>query len=135
MTDIPLGEGQVGAKCDEIATQMGWTVQRYEQFRPSRIEPGLPDRRYVHRAKGLTMWVELKGMARGDKLSVEQYQWLNDELNAGHLATCIDSPPAFQRLLNGMVGPYARAEGLRICRELLEIVVLKGFRTEKAKAS
>jgi hypothetical protein len=135
MTGLPLGEGQVGQQCDRIATLMGWEVERYEQRRASRIHEGLPDRRYVHRAKGLTLWVELKGMERSSKLSVGQHQWLADELNAGQLATCIDSPPAFQRLLNGMTGTYARAEGLRICRELLQIVALKGFRTEKAKAS
>jgi hypothetical protein len=134
MTELPLGEGQVGQQCDRIATLMGWEVERYEQRRATRIHV-LPDRAYIHRTKRLVLDVELKGMERASKLTADQYDWLDLRLKASRLATAIDSPHAFQRLLNALIGPYAQQDGLRICRELLEIVALKGFRTEKAKAS
>jgi hypothetical protein len=107
---------------------MGWIVQRQEQRRASRIVEGLPDRAFVHRAKRLVLDIEYKGSERSSKLSDAQYVWLRDRLESGRLATCIDHPDAFQRLLNALRGPYAHTDGLRICRELLDVVAAKGRR-------
>jgi hypothetical protein len=126
-----LDENAVGALCDSLMTQLGWTVERYEQRRASRICEGLPDRRYVHRARQLRIWVELK--APGKKMTREQRAWLLSELDAGGLATVIDDVSQLQHLLGiftgGRVGQHEQAA--RYCAELVHLCSLRGYRGER----
>lgn len=140
-------EKDVATDCDELAQSIGCRVERYEQQRPAMITIGLPDRRYVHSARGVRVWVELKRppeIRHGKKgqrikgaigqLTEAQHTWLLCELNAEGLATCIDDVEQLQKLFNilagGRVGRMQEAQ--LYCRSLLEQMRLRGFRRAKA---
>jgi len=128
-----LSEGDVARACDKLAEDLSWTVERYEQRRRTKITEGLPDRRYVQRARALRIWVELK--APGEKLSMEQHAWLLSELVAGALATVIDDDAQLQALFRilGRSGSIAQAEAHRRCSELVALTAARGYRRDKAR--
>jgi hypothetical protein len=121
-------ETVVAAQVDELAEAMGWEVQRYEQRRASMIHEGLPDRRYVHRAKGLRVWVELK--RPGGKLTTEQHRWLLDELEAGALATVIEDVEQFAALCRtlGRGSSIMHSTAHDLCRAWVGLCWLRGPR-------
>jgi hypothetical protein len=127
-------ETVVAAQVDELAAAMGWEVQRYEQRRASTIHEGLPDRRYVHRAKGLRVWVELK--RPGGKLTVNQHRWLLDELEAGALATVIEDVAQFAALTKclGRGASTMHAAAHDLCRGWVGLCWLRGPREGSAAA-
>lgn len=53
-------EKQVEAMGDRLMEQMGWRSIHFSQARASRQTPGIPDRKYYHRALGVTLWWEAK---------------------------------------------------------------------------
>ena len=127
-------ETVVAAQVDELAEAMGWEVQRYEQRRASMIHEGLPDRRYVHRAKGLRVWVELK--RPGGKLTTAQHAWLTAELEAGALATVIEDVAQFAALAKtlGRGASTMHAAALDLCRGWVGLCWIRGPREGSAPA-
>lgn len=121
-----MTEADIAAACDSLADQLGWSVERYEQRRASRICQGLPDRRYVQRARGHRVWVELKAPA--GKLTAAQHGWLSAELAAGGLAVAVDSPDILRRLFGILSRDMGRGEAHRVCREVTDIVARRGYR-------
>lgn len=119
-------EADVARECDALAEALGWTVERYEQRRATRICEGLPDRRYVHVGRRLRVWVELK-RPRG-KLTAAQHAWLLAEWHAGGLATCCDTVDTFRAILSLLGRDAGRGEALRKCRELIDLAALRGIR-------
>lgn len=45
---------------DKLLRALGFEVVRLSQVRRSKIHPGLPDRRYYHRRRGVAFWWEAK---------------------------------------------------------------------------
>lgn len=142
-----LTEGNVALACDRWAEAAGWTVERFEQGRRSMICEGLPDRRYVHLARGLRVWVELKKpestrfgkkgqRIQGEmgKLTKAQHVWLLSELAADSLATVIDDRAQLEKLFAILAGPRVgrMPDALDYCRELVRLCVLRGYRREAA---
>jgi hypothetical protein len=121
-------ESDVAAACDSRAIAAGWIVERYEQRRATMITEGLPDRRYVHRGRGLRVWVEVK--RPGGKLTTAQHRWLLDELEAGALATAIDHPDQLTRLLQILARRSASLETAARdqCRAWVDVIWQRGPR-------
>lgn len=126
-------EADVGAACDALAAACGWDVQRYEQRRATRITEGLPDRRLVR--PGQRVWVELK--APGGKLTTAQHAWLLSELEAGALATVIESPDQLARLLALLARRSAplEASARDLCRSWVDLCWRRGPRDGKGPQS
>lgn len=53
-------ERVVEAQCDDLVLQLGWQVVRFSQPRNTMQTPGIPDRKYYHMARRLTLWFECK---------------------------------------------------------------------------
>lgn len=53
-------EKAVEAEGDRIMAALGFDVVRLSQARRSKIQPGLPDRRYRHHHRKLALWWEAK---------------------------------------------------------------------------
>jgi hypothetical protein len=121
----PPSEKAVASMCDDFATQAGWTVDRFEQTRASRICLGLPDRRY-HGPRGWRVWVELK--QPGGKLTPEQHAWLLAELEAGALALPVDDVAVLIAVHARWRKLYGQADALAYCREVLALVAARGWR-------
>jgi len=126
-------EADVGAACDQLARHCGWTVELYEQNRVTQICAGLPDRRYVHRARGGRIWVELK--APGGKLTEAQHGWLEAENAAGGLGVPIDDVMALAGLFRLLArhSSIADGEAKRRCVELTALTALRGYRGGSVK--
>lgn len=128
----PVGYGQgsgtekaVAGLCDDFAAQLGWTVDRFEQTRATRICIGLPDRRY-HGPNGWRIWVELK--RPGGKLTEAQYRWLLAELDAGALAIVVDDVAVLAEVRRRWRQLYGQADALAYCRQVLELTKQRGWR-------
>jgi hypothetical protein len=127
-----ITESVVAARCDDLAAQMGWVVERYEQTRATRIKEGLPDRRYVK--KGVAcVWVELK--KPGGKMTENQYHWLLDELSGGGLATVIDDPVTLASVLKEAGNPSSIVRSVLRdrCRALVELCAKRGWRWHETR--
>lgn len=124
-----MTESDIAAACDALAVALGYSPEKYEQRRASRIHEGLPDRRYVHR-RGARVWVELK--APTGKLTAAQHAWLRGEWAVGSHAACVDSPDVLRRILVALGRDAGRGEALRICQEVTELVARRGYRTVAA---
>jgi hypothetical protein len=133
MTAPRLTESAVAAQVDELATKLGWEVERYEQRRATRITEGLPDRRYVHRGRGLRVWVELK--KPGGKLTTAQYRWLLDELESGALATVIEDVEQWASLCRTLQrgSSLLHATALDQCRGWVDLCWRRGPRDVSAR--
>lgn len=122
-----VSEKEVGLLCDNLATQMGYRVERYEQQRASRITEGLPDRRLVHPERGWRLWVEYK--AKDGKLTRDQHEWLKAEARAGAWVACVCSVEELAVVLNIArnhdIHPATRGSQLY---ELLEDFAARGYR-------
>ena len=127
-----MTEAQVATACDALARALGWDVERYEQRRRTKIQEGLPDRRYVQRARGHRVWCELK--APGGKLTREQHAFLRSEQAAGAHALAVDDPAQLHRVLNLLARDMGRGEALRYCGELVDLMAKRGFRGERKAA-
>lgn len=121
-----LTEAQVASACDGLAEAMGWTVERYEQRRASRICEGLPDRRYVHRGRSLRVWVELK--APGGKMTLAQHVWLIAEIDTGAHAICVDSVHVLEHLFRLLSRDAGRGAALHYCAQTTKLMASKGYR-------
>jgi hypothetical protein len=121
----PASEKAVAGLCDDFATQAGWTVNRFEQTRATRICLGLPDRRYVG-PRGWRVWVELK--KPGGKLTPAQYAWLLAEIEAGALALPVDDVAQLIEVHRRWRRLYGQPEALAYCRQVLELVKARGWR-------
>ena len=123
-----MTEKEVGVACDRLAESLGWTVERYEQSRATRIAEGLPDRRYVHLARGMRVWVELK--RPGGKLTAAQRVWLGVELQAGGLATTVESADQLAKLFAVLARRSAvlEAEARRLCEQWVDLTWQRGPR-------
>lgn len=76
-------------KCDYTAARFGFgDISRLSQRRNSRIVRGLPDRRYRSRYWRVALFFEVKW--KGRKLTKEQAEFIENELDAGAFATCGD---------------------------------------------
>lgn len=53
-------EAEHTAEGDKLMRALGFEVVRLEQRRASKIQAGLPDRKYYHRRRRLTLWWEGK---------------------------------------------------------------------------
>jgi hypothetical protein len=126
-----MTEAEVGVYCDDLATKLGWRVERYEQRRATHIQEGLPDRRY--KRPGCRLWVELK--KPGGQMTEDQYLWLATEVAAGGFATVIDDVLQLAPLLQGLAKQSSIQDQIvRLrCRELIEICHLRGFRPVKGR--
>lgn len=127
-----MTETEVSQLCDSLAAQLGWTVERYEQRRATRITEGLPDRRYVHRARGLRIWVELK--APDGKLTAAQHQWLVAEQQAGALALVVDSVHVLRHLLSLLRRDGGRGAALQYCEQTTALIAQRGYRATRRAA-
>jgi hypothetical protein len=123
-----LTESAVATQLDQLAAQLGWVVERYEQRRATMITEGLPDRRYVHRGRGLRVWVEVK--RPGGKLTIAQHRWLLDELEAGALATVIEDVHQWAALLRLLQRGSSLLHGaaLDLCRSWVDLCWQRGPR-------
>lgn len=121
---VGITERAVASLCDDFARRAGWTVDRFEQTRASRICLGLPDRRY-HRG-AFRVWVELK--KPGGKLTPEQYAWLRSEIEAGALALPVDDVAVLAAVHAKWAKLYGHADALAYCRQVLELVKARGWR-------
>lgn len=121
-----LAERDVAKACDELAEKCGWTVERYEQRRVSRICEGLPDRRYVHRGRSLRVWVELK--PPGGKMTLAQHTWLIAEIDTGAHAICVDSVHVLEHLFRLLSRDAGRGAALQYCAQTTKLVASKGYR-------
>lgn len=123
----PPTEKEFSRLADELATRMGWHIERYEQQRATHIAPGLPDRRYCI-LRRQRVWVELK--RPGGKLTALQYQWLKTELAAGGLACVVDSLDVLARILRDAASnnQLAVADARRYCEEIVDLVAQRGYR-------
>jgi hypothetical protein len=65
-----------------MVTALGFRAIRFSQSRATQQTPGIPDRRYHHRALGITVWVETK-RPKGGKMSDAQREFMLDVLAAG----------------------------------------------------
>ena len=119
-------ESDVANACDTMAVALGWTVERYEQRRASRICEGLPDRRYVHRGRGLRVWVELK--KPGGKLTLDQHRWLIAEQQCNAHAICADSVLVLQHLFQLLSRDAGRGAALHYCVETTNLIASRGYR-------
>lgn len=125
-------EAVVATRCDNLAQQMGWTVERYEQTRATRIKEGLPDRRYVK--KGVSaVWVELK--KPGGKMTEAQRDWLMDELNGGGLAVVIDDVQTLASVLREAGNPSSIVRSVLKdrCRALIDLCAKRGWRSTSTR--
>lgn len=124
-------EADVERACDDLARQLGWAVENYSQRRASKVHEGIPDRRYVHRGRGLRVWVELK--APQGKLTTAQYEWLTVELEAGGLATVIHSASSLAHLFSMLArrSSIVESEARRVCREWVDLTWQRGPREGK----
>lgn len=125
-----ITESVVAKRCDHLAEQMGWVVERYEQTRQTRIKEGLPDRRYVK--KGVSaVWIELK-KPKG-KMTEDQYHWLLDELSGGGLATVIDDHETLVSILREAGNPSSIVRSVLRdrCKALIELCAKRGWRDPK----
>lgn len=125
-------EKEVAAQCDRLAVDLGYTVERYEQRRASKICEGLPDRRYHKRigGNGYRIWVELK--APGGKMTEDQCAWLEAENDAMGMATVIDDVATLARIFGLLRPPIGEAACRRECAQLIELCAKRGLRP-KAK--
>lgn len=57
---VVLPEKQVEARGDRLMATLGFDIVRLSQPRASMVTPGLPDRRYYHRARKIAVWFEAK---------------------------------------------------------------------------
>ncbi len=121
-----MTEADVAKQCDELAEVCGWTVERYEQRRASRICAGLPDRRYVHAARRFRVWVELK--APKGKLTRDQRIWLLSELDAGGVATVVDDVKQLAQIFARLTQPRVGNTTTQYCRDLVQLVAQRGYR-------
>lgn len=128
-----MTETEVATACDALARALGWDVERLEQRRATRIHEGLPDRRYVQRARGHRVWVELK--APKGQLTRDQHRFLTAELATNAHATVIDDPEQLRRLLTLLARDMGRGEALRYCGELVDLTVKRGYRGERKGAA
>jgi len=122
---VGLTEKAVAGLCDDFARQAGWTVDRFEQRRASRICLGLPDRRYSG-PRGWRVWVELK--KPGGKLTPEQYAWMVAEIEAGALALPVDDVAVLVTVHRKWGALYGQADALAYCRQTLELTKARGWR-------
>lgn len=129
-------ESDVAAACDALAVACGWTVERYEQRRATKICEGLPDRRYVRflalrteTREAQRVWVELK--RPGGKLTCEQHRWLESENAAGGMACVVDDVAQLADLFRTLArrSSVTDAEARRRCRELVSLTARRGWRT------
>lgn len=128
--DAKATEAEVGLLCDDLAVECGWTGERYEQRRNTKICRGLPDRRYVHRGRRQRIWVELK--RPGGKLTADQHAWLCAELDADGYATCVDDVEQLLKLFR-MFSTSRVAQHQMVhayCCELVRLTAARGFRAE-----
>lgn len=120
-----MSESDVARACDSLAAALGWTVERYEQGRRTRITEGLPDRRYVH-PRGLRIWVELK--APNGKLTATQHAWLLAEQQAGAHALAVDSEHVLRHLLQLLSRDAGRGAALHYCVQTTALIAQRGYR-------
>lgn len=112
------------AQCDELAERMGYTVANLEQKRATRLHVGLSDRRYQGKH---AFFFELK-FGR-DKLTREQHRFLQNELDAGAIASC----GGFVEL-SALLAALQRSSlvhARNLCGAQLDRWVRKGFRGER----
>ncbi|WP_291165293.1 hypothetical protein [Gemmatimonas sp. UBA7669] len=125
----PRSEAEVAFACDDFMARAGWIVERYEQRRASHITEGLPDRRYVHMARGFRVWVELK--KPGGQMTRQQHAWLGVELMAGALALPVDDVAQLLHLVNLLPKLYGHADALSYCRSVTALFAERGYRGER----
>lgn len=119
-------EKDVVAKCDRLATAVGFEVCDFSDTRRVRTTP-CPDRYYRHVRRGLRLWFEVKHP--DDKLTREQYAFIMSELDAGGLASC-GTDTDLQTILSLSARVPAGAVARR-CREIVAVWALKGYRGER----
>jgi hypothetical protein len=125
-----VSEKEVAAYCDDLARQLGFGVQRYEQGRATMITEGLPDRRYVHADRSERLWSEIK--APDGKLTAAQYNWLLDEIHAGGHACVVLSATQLAQIFDliRVRDPALVKTSLLRC---LEAFAERGFRRTSPK--
>jgi len=125
-TGIEITESVVEKMCDELIHKMGGDVVRLSQRRPSKVQLGLPDRRY-RLPIGAAFWFECK--APHGQLSRKQYEFLSAERTCGQLASCggLDELLALAQSCLRWTGKSSE----QICDATLEAWQSKGFRGER----
>lgn len=124
-------ETDVAKECDSLARGLGWDVESYSDTRAVRTHPGLPDRRYVQRRRGLRVWAELKAPA--GKLTEEQHAFLLAELATGAHALAVDSVDVLRHLLSLLSRDMGRAAALDYCRDVTRLIAQRGYRNSSCK--
>lgn len=116
---------------DDNAVRCGFAVITLSQPQRAMMTPGVPDRRYRHRAKRLTLWFEWK--AEDGQLTQDQHRFLLAELEAGELAAC-GVLEDFSRVLIALFRAGAtHAESLKTCQQVVDKWAARGYRPERAR--
>lgn len=113
---------QAELDCDEVIRKFpahGTYVQVFSHIKPDVA--GIPDRRYYIR--GVALWWEVK--VGRDRLSKEQYAFLEREHKAGSLVGCGDAA-ALRSMVYGSVPSTWREAGWGT----LQTILARGFRKE-----
>lgn len=119
-------EADVQAGCVSLLQTYGYTVAVFSERRRSRITPGVPDL-YAQHARGVRLWWETKHDDR--KLTAAQHAFLSRELSAGGLAGCGDKGH-LASVLELLARTVSVPAGQRRCRELVELLALRGYARE-----
>lgn len=123
MPALRLTERETERLTDDLVKKLGGQIVRLSQYRPSKVQLGLPDRRY--RLWGLAFFFELK--AEHGKLSRQQAEFLLAELKAGAFAAC-GGVSEIQELYTGWKRHYDPDAFLRDCTRIVERWLAKGYR-------
>jgi hypothetical protein len=112
-----VADVKIGAQCDSLARQMGWSVRNLEAPKRSSVRD-FADRYYAHRQKGLVLWFEIKGP--GDRLTRGQAAFLIDQ-NAGQVPAGCGDFDVFLSLMRA--AGMGRAALLRRAWETADIAI------------
>lgn len=130
---VPVGlekENDEEKKCDYTAGRFGFgDISRLSQRRNSRIVRGLPDRRYRSRYWRVALFFEVKW--KGRKLTKEQAEFIENELDAGAFASCGDDTDlnAILQLIHSVDRDDPKRSRLigELCRSIFEGWKAKGL--------
>ncbi len=123
-----LTEKQVAAQVDAFAHALGYKIIRMEQRRASKIHLGTPDRRY--QGPRACFFFEIKRPS--GRLTREQSQFLQDELEGGALASC-GGLKEFRELTADLMAP-TQVGARNACLAHLRAWRDRGYRGEKKGA-
>lgn len=83
-------EKDVEHRCDSLMSQLGWTVVRFSQPRNTMQTRGIPDRKYYHAVRGLTVWFEVKSATGRQRPAQKAFQDMAEACGEVYLIGGVD---------------------------------------------